>query len=72
MNELKPCPFCGSRNIKMDKCSKRVRCANCYATSGLIAKFRKENMTDDEAAICAWNTREDYAENDGRREAGDH
>lgn len=70
MIELKPCPFCGSTNIKIDRCSTRVRCGDCFATSGLISKYKEDGMTDVEASEKAWNTR--YAENDRGREAGDH
>lgn len=62
---FKECPFCGSEKIKFDKCTLRVRCGSCFATSGLITKFINLGMETEEAAIAAWNTR--YAENDGRR-----
>lgn len=62
--EPKPCPFCGSTNIKIDKCTLRVRCGNCFATSGLISKFVKDGKKDFEAALIAWNTRSEDAEND--------
>jgi hypothetical protein len=34
--EIKPCPFCGSVEIKVDKCTARVRCKNCFATGGQL------------------------------------
>ena len=55
--ELKPCPFSGSTDIRFDKCTKRVRCKKCYATSGMITRFLKDGGSDDEAAALAWNTR---------------
>ena len=64
-DELKPCPFCGSRKIRIDHCTKRVRCATCFATSGLITPHKKDGMTDQEAAIATWNERCENAENDG-------
>ena len=62
--ELIPCPFCGGKKIKFDKCTKRVRCANCFATSGMISKFIAQGMNEDEAALAAWNTRYDNAKNE--------
>ena len=62
--DLKPCPFCGSTDIRFDKCTKRVRCKNCFATSGLITQFKTDDISDDNAAMLAWNTRRDYAKND--------
>lgn len=28
---IKPCPFCGSTEILIDKCTTRARCKNCFA-----------------------------------------
>lgn len=55
--EWKPCPFCGSTMIRFNKCTLRVRCGKCFATSGLITPFRSESITDEEAARKARNTR---------------
>lgn len=57
--EIKPCPFCGSMEIKVDKCTSRVRCKNCFCTSGLIGRLVKytEKLSDEQAAVMAWNTR---------------
>lgn len=60
---IKPCPFCGSTHIQIDKCTKRVRCKNCFATSGLITKLIREGTKEEDAPIAAWNTRS-YEEND--------
>lgn len=59
MIEIKPCPFCGSVEIKVDKCTARVRCKNCFATGGLISRLVKysEMMAQEDAAVLAWNTR---------------
>ena len=59
MDELKPCPFCGSLDIRIDKCTSRVRCKNCFCTSGLIGRLVKyaDKMSEEEAAVKAWNTR---------------
>lgn len=38
---VKPCPFCGSIHIQIDKCTSRVRCKDCFATSGMISKLVK-------------------------------
>lgn len=57
MDEWKPCPFCGSRIVKFDPCTLRVRCGTCRATSGLITRFVKEGATEQEAARAAWNER---------------
>ena len=55
--ELKPCPFCGSTDIRMDRCTLRIRCNKCYANGQLISRFRKDGRSDLEAAVLAWNTR---------------
>ena len=57
MIEIKPCPFCGSKNIIVDKCTSRVRCKDCFATSGMISKLIKDGVEADDAPIIAWNTR---------------
>lgn len=62
--ELKPCPFCGSKKIKIDRCTKRVRCGECFATSGIISRHMKDGLTDYDAAIIAWNERYDDAKNE--------
>ena len=53
----KPCPFCGAKNVKFDKCTLRVRCGACRATSGLITRFIAQGMTEEQAAQAAWNER---------------
>ena len=57
MDEIKPCPFCGSKRIRVDHCTKRVRCQECFATSGIISKFIKDGTSENEAPLLAWNTR---------------
>lgn len=57
VGELKPCPFCGNEDITVDYCTTRVRCKKCFASSGLISMYKKDGMTDKEAAAAAWNTR---------------
>ena len=56
-NDFRPCPFCGSRNIKFDKCTMRVMCKGCFAKSGMISKYVNDGMSEEAAAITAWNTR---------------
>ena len=53
---IKPCPFCGSTNIKIDKCVSRVRCGNCFSASGLISVLAPDPKADN-AALMAWNKR---------------
>lgn len=60
--EIKPCPFCGSVHVQIDKCTKRVRCKDCFATSGIITKLIQKGVPEEEAPIRAWNTRS-YEEN---------
>lgn len=54
---LKPCPFCGSRDVNLDNCTVRVRCKNCYASSPLISRYLQYTNNEREAARMAWNTR---------------
>lgn len=58
----KPCPFCGSTDIRIDKCTSRVRCKNCFATSGMISRLISYGVKEEDAPLIAWNTR--YAENE--------
>ena len=57
MNELKPCPFCGSETLEMDKedgqdfNSWYITCYNCDCQG--VSRY---GMTRDEA-IKAWNMR---------------
>lgn len=53
----RPCPFCGSTEIKFDPCTLRVRCKKCRATSGLISRFTNLGMAEEDAARAAWNER---------------
>lgn len=55
--QIKACPFCGSFDILIDKCTSRARCKNCYATGGLIGKLLKDGVKKEDAPIRAWNTR---------------
>lgn len=47
--ELKPCPFCGSGNVRYKEAEHAVVCARCKAR-GSIAP-------DEEMAICMWDER---------------
>ncbi len=57
MDELKPCPFCGVKDLHIRKlpyklCGKEMwncRCENCYAMTGI--QYSKK------MAIEAWNRR---------------
>ena len=62
--KLKPCPFCGSTNIITEKCTKRVRCRDCFATSGFITPYINQGMSEEEAMIMAWNKRCNDAEDE--------
>ena len=58
MIKLKPCPFCGSRNIEMRRLSVQgrwsrfVRCLDCWANTDVCA--------DDELAAACWNRRANH------------
>lgn len=62
---VKPCPFCGGSEIMIDKCTSRVRCKSCFATSGMISKLINKGVNEENAPIMAWNTRA-YEKTDGR------
>lgn len=51
MKELKPCPFCGSKDLELlgHFSIRWVACNSCYAESG--------SYDTDEEAIEAWNRR---------------
>ena len=58
MNELKPCPFCGSKaklEVWFDEMDElfAIKCQKCAAMSDSWDRPRKEN------AITEWNTRTD-------------
>ena len=58
VNELKPCPFCGSENIEITSyCADLVfiQCDGCGATF--------PHFDSEKEAIKAWNGRVDNAEN---------
>lgn len=52
--ELKPCPFCGSRNVKILSAAlgmaKRVECDDCYAAA-------PAESTIEEELVFKWNRR---------------
>ena len=68
---VKPCPFCGSTEIVIEKCTTRVRCKNCFAQSGLISKFTKKGVPEELAPLLAWNSRA-YEKTNGSGAEGDH
>ena len=68
---VKPCPFCGSTEIMIEKCTTRVRCKNCFAQSGLISKFTKKGVPEELAPLLAWNSRA-YEKTNGSGVEGDH
>ena len=55
MDELKPCPFCGSKDVAMAQNPVYnimfVHCDGC----GLIASFRQSENAED--TVAAWNRR---------------
>ena len=56
-NELKPCPFCGSLNVKVDSYElgeKHIYCVNC----AVHVKF--VNVDSKKDNINSWNTRIEY------------
>ena len=73
MKELKPCPFCGSKEIKVilehdPECGRcwYVRCEGCYAHSTSMVECwdkqepenaYKEIIRATEQAMAAWNRR---------------
>lgn len=68
---VKPCPFCGSTDILIEKCTTRARCKRCFAQSGLVSKFLKEGDPEGLAPLLAWNTRA-YEKDNGPGAEGDH
>lgn len=55
--KLKPCPFCGNKDIFFDRCTSHIMCIKCGAKAPFISKFMTPERTESEAAIAAWNTR---------------
>ena len=56
MAELKPCPFCRSKKVKVNPFKEYVECYKCGATGPFISNqflFR----TTSKQAIDAWNKR---------------
>ena len=49
--ELKPCPFCGSNNVKPSSLGSYVCCENCDTLGPSVNEFQ--------SATEAWNTRAD-------------
>jgi len=65
VNDLKPCPFCGS-SARLEDCRTvwAVRCNGCFAcVLGERAPEPEQEMPDDywssfrQSAVAAWNTR---------------
>ena len=56
MIEIKPCPFCGSTNLRvMGGIGKYVKCRDCEASSGHLPGG--SCSADEGAAVEAWNAR---------------
>lgn len=69
-NELKPCPFCGSDNVKMSKGAswmmkkyrgniRAVGCAECGVFGGVFNLLAMTEKEAEELAIKSWNRRAD-------------
>ena len=57
---LKPCPFCGSEDILIERCSPQAECWDCGAKGPLIERFLDSADGDwTLAAVLSWNTRAD-------------
>lgn len=55
MTELKPCPFCGSKKIRIWTCNETISdSAWCQCESCLVSTSEEDT---DEEAIEAWNRR---------------
>ena len=67
VEELKPCPFCGTRDISFDRCSEHsidITCWSCkagmsWSPDEVISMGPEGNSK--EAAASAWNARPDNA-----------
>lgn len=57
MDDLKPCPFCGSKNLNFVKCGSVIFCKDCGARNPRISKFLKIALNEEEATVLSWNTR---------------
>lgn len=55
---LKPCPFCGSADVKYEFCSSQgfVECQTCGAAGPIVEKAADPHC-DEEAGFQAWNQR---------------
>jgi Lar family restriction alleviation protein len=64
MQELKPCPFCASRDLSVDTLGTQdrpfyaVSCGDCEATGPLARSY--------EGSVEAWNKRSDTRPGDGQ------
>ena len=52
MTELKPCPFCGNKHLRVEKVKKGVYCVECWCCGA-----RVESVVCIENAIKWWNNR---------------
>ena len=57
MYDLKPCPFCGGTNIRVDKCTCMILCLSCFCKGPNFSKYLSQCSSEVEAAVLAWNTR---------------
>jgi hypothetical protein len=58
---VKPCPFCGSTNVKTAyvRDGRKAHCFDCFASGRPEFHGPKDMPSADERAIAAWNTRAD-------------
>lgn len=57
---LKPCPFCGSDNIKLTPslmATDNVECRKCWAQGPIVHSDINNKDINQKKAINAWNTR---------------
>lgn len=69
--ELKPCPFCGHKNIKIISFSyEGVKDHKCYYSQCLACDARLREKTSKEAAVKYWNTRAPQPQSGDRANCG--
>ncbi len=64
-DELKPCPFCGSENVKLFSLDDDCEVVSCDDCNGQGGYFAAPDSTGPDEAIAAWNRRAPEIGKDG-------
>lgn len=74
MVRLRPCPECGSEQLKFMACISSVKCKKCGCKNGPISFYINKGYSEKEAAYRSWNDmciRKEVGDNGSKEKGAD-